>query len=289
MASHFANATVKRGERCLYFAFEESPDQIMRNMKSIGLNLEQWVEKGLLKYHASRPSLFGLEMHLVTMYKLIEDFKPSVVIVDPISNLITVGSLSETKSMLTRLIDHIKSKQITSLVTSLSTMGGKMEATEFGISSLMDTWILLRDIESAGERNHGLYILKSRGMEHSNQIREYLFTKNGIQLRDVYVGPAGVLTGSARLTQETQEKAQAVSRQQEIERNQREIRRRQQIMEAQVRAIRFQFEADKENLEITYNQQKAVGQILAADRNDIARQRKADKEPSGKTKKSGGG
>jgi len=289
MAAHFADATARHGERCLYFAFEESPDQIIRNMKSIGLNLAQWVEKGLLRFHASRPSLYGLEMHLVTMYKLIEDFKPGVVIVDPISNLITVGSISETKSMLTRLIDHIKSKQITAFVTSLTTMGDKLEATEVGVSSLMDTWILLRDIESAGERNRGLYILKSRGMAHSNQIREFLFTKNGIQLIDVYVGPAGVLTGSARLTQETQEKAQALSRQQEIERNQREIESKQQIMESQISTIRSQFEADKENLEIASNQQKAAGQILAVGRQDIARQRKADKEPVTKNKKSGGG
>ena len=148
---------------------------------------------------------------------------------------------------------------------------------------------MLRDIESAGERNRGLYILKSRGMAHSNQIREFLFTKNGIQLIDVYVGPAGVLTGSARLTQETQEKAQALSRQQEIERNQREIERKQQIMESQISTIRSQFEADKENLEIASNQQKAAGQILAVGRQDIARQRKADKEPVTKNKKSGGG
>lgn len=289
MAAHFANATASRGERCLYFAFEESPDQITRNMNSIGLNLEQWSKKGLLQYHASRPSLYGLEMHLVTMYKLIEEFKPSVVIVDPISNLITVGSISETKSMLTRLIDHIKSKQITAFFTSLTATGENLEATEVGVSSLMDTWILLRDIESAGERNRGLYILKSRGMEHSNQIREFLFTKNGIQLIDVYIGPAGVLTGSARLTQETLEKAQALSSNQEIEHNQREIMRKRQIMESQISDIRSQFEADKENLEIASNQKKTAEQILAADRQNIARQRKADKAPVGKTKKPGGG
>lgn len=289
LSATFANATAAHGERCLYFAFEESPAQIIRNMRSIGVDLEPWVKQGLLQFHASRPSLYGLEMHLVTMYKMIEDFKPSMVVVDPISNLVMVGSISETKSMLTRLIDQIKSKQITAFFTSLTTMGDKMEATEVGVSSLMDTWILMRDIESAGERNHGLYILKSRGMEHSNQIREFLFTKKGIQLRDVYVGPAGVLTGSARLAQEAQDNARALQQQQAIDLNQREIEHRRQIMESQISSLQAQFEAEKEKLQVASAQDQTAVKIVAADRQAMARQRKADVQPIAGSKKSGGG
>jgi circadian clock protein KaiC len=276
LAAHFALATCRKNERVLYFAFEESPDQILRNMHSVGIDLQPCVDSGLLQFHASRPSLYGLEMHLVTLYKMIENFKPRSVIIDPISNLITVGTIPEAKSMLTRLIDFLKSRQITSLFTSLTTGGGSLESTELGVSSLMDTWILLRDIESAGERNRGLYILKSRGMAHSNQIREFLFTKNGIQLRDVYVGPAGVLTGSARLAQEAQEKAQSMTRQQEIERNKREIERQRQIMESQISSLRAQFEASKEKLEAASSHEQAVEKILAQDRKAMEQQRKAD-------------
>ncbi|MDD1710165.1 MAG: circadian clock protein KaiC [Methanoregulaceae archaeon] len=289
LAAHFANVSAAHGERCLYFAFEESPDQIIRNMRSIGINLEQWIKQGFLQFHASRPSLYGLEMHLVTMYKLIENFQPKIVIVDPISNLLTVGSMSETKSMLTRLIDFLKSKQITAMFASLTTLGENLESTEVGVSSLMDTWILLRDIESAGERNRGLYILKSRGMDHSNQIREFLFTRRGIQLRDVYIGSSGVLTGSARLAQEAKDSAQELERKQAIERNQREIEHRRQIMESQINTIRSQFEADKEKLEVASAQEEGTGKILTSDRLAIARQRKADKEPEVKLKSEQGG
>jgi circadian clock protein KaiC len=225
VGAHFARATCQAGERCLYFAFEESPDQIMRNMRSVGIDLDHWVEKGFLKFHASRPSLYGLEMHLVTIYKLVQDFGPSAVIVDPISNLINVGTQNKTKSMLTRMVDFLKSRQITALFTVLISGDGNDVAAEVGVSSLMDTWISLRNIESGGERNRGLYIMKSRGMEHSNQVREFRLTKKGVNLLDVYTGPGGALTGSARMAQEAQEKAQTLSRQREIERNQREIER----------------------------------------------------------------
>ncbi|RPJ58751.1 MAG: circadian clock protein KaiC [Acidobacteria bacterium] len=277
VGAHFADAACRAGKRSLYFSFEESPHQIMRNMTSVGIDLKQWVDKGTLRFHATRPSLYGLEMHLVTMHKIIEDFKAEVVIVDPVSNLASVGSNTEIGSMLTRLIDFLKFRQITSLFTNLTLAGGVLEATEVGISSLMDTWILLRDIEIGGERNRGMYVLKSRGMAHSNQIREFLLTNEGVQLRDVYAGPAGVLTGTARLAQEAQEKAQAMTRQQEIEHNQREIERQRQIMEAQISAIQAQFEVTKEKLEMSVTQEQTVEKLLAKDREAMARLRKADK------------
>jgi circadian clock protein KaiC len=239
--------------------------------------LKPCVDKGLLHFQSSRPALYGLEMHLITMFKAITEFKADSVVVDPVSNFISVGSKEEVRSMLTRLIDFLKSRRITSLFTNLTSSSGAMEDTEVGISSLMDTWILLRDIEIGGERNRGLYVLKSRGMAHSNQIREFQLTSDGIKLLDVYVGPGGVLTGSARLAQEAQEKAQAVSRQQDIERSQRDIERQRQIMESQVTALRAQFEAVKEKLETTTFQDEIAEKIIAENRDAMARQRKADR------------
>jgi circadian clock protein KaiC len=217
VVTSFIDAACRRRERCIFFAFEESPAQIIRNMRSIGIDLEPWVRKGLLKFHAERPSVYGLETHLLTMHKEISEFKPAVVVVDPITNLISSGNLLEVKSMLTRLVDFVKMNQITTMFTTLTSAGGSLEQSEVGISSLADTWLLVRDIETGGERNRGLYIIKSRGMDHSNQIREFLLTDKGINLLDVYVGPSGVLTGSARLTQEAQEKGTELAHQQEIE------------------------------------------------------------------------
>jgi len=203
LVAHIADAACRRGERCLYFAFEESQSQLVRNMGSIGLDLGQWVKKGLLRFHASRPTLHGLESHLASIHKWINDFEPRVVIVDPITNFLRAGEESEAESMLIRLIDFLKTRQITAVFTSLTHGGGFLEQSGAGISSLVDTWLLLRDIELAGERNRGMYVLKSRGMAHSNQIREFLLSDRGIELRDAYLGTEGVLTGAARQSQGT--------------------------------------------------------------------------------------
>jgi len=211
IAACFAEAACRRGERCAYFTFEEAPSQVIRNMRSVGIDLEPWVKSGLLRFHAVRPTLHGLEMHLVSMHRLAEAIQPKVVIVDPISNLTAVGTPDEVRSVLARLIDYLKMNQITSLFTDLTHAGGAMETTAAAISSLMDTWLLLRDIEAGGERNRGLYLLKSRGMAHSNQIREFLLTDKGIDLVDVYSGPEGVLTGTARHTQVAREEAAALA------------------------------------------------------------------------------
>ncbi len=208
----FADAACRRGERCLYFAFEESPSQIIRNMASIGIDLAQWVKKGLLKFHSARPSLYGLEMHLLTFHRMLEEFNPHIFIVDPISNLSAAGSTAEVKSILTRLIDYLKMKKITTFLTDLTRSESNLEHTSEEISSLIDTWLLLRDIELNGERNRGLYILKSRGMAHSNQIQEFLLTNEGIDLVDIYTGTGEVLTGSARAAQEASEKANELTR-----------------------------------------------------------------------------
>jgi circadian clock protein KaiC len=283
LSASFANATCERGERCLYLAFEESPKQIIRNMRSIGIDLEPWVEKGLLKIHASRSTLYGLEMHLVTMYKMINEFKPSVVIVDPVSNLVTVGSEEEVKSTLTRLIDMLKTEQTTAMLTYLSCGGDSLEATEMGISSLIDMWILLRDIELGGERNRGIYILKSRGMAHSNQIREFRLTDKGIDLIDVYTGPAGVLTGTARTAQEANDRAEEALRKEGIERKERELERQRKAMEAQIDAIRADFEAREDELKKLTRQEERREEAQTEARKEMGRRRRADSPESKKS------
>jgi len=276
IAAHFVDAACRRGERCLYFAFEESRNQIIRNMRSIGINLEQWVNKGLLEFRNSRPSLYGLEMHLVTMHKAIEQFEPEIVIVDPISNLEAAASETEVKSMLSRLIDMLKIKGITAFCTDLTSVGGSLERTDAGVSSLMDTWLLFRVIEGGGERNLGLYILKSRGMEHSNQVREFSLSSEGIKLQDVYIGPGGVLTGASKLAQEAREKAESLARSQEIEYKQREIDRKKIVIEAQIAALRAGFESDMEELELAVAIEKMHQKVLAEDSVAMGKARKSD-------------
>ena len=226
IAATFAKSVCERGERCLYFAFEESESQIVRNMESIGIDLQPCIDKGILRFEAVRPTMSGLETHLATIHRAVETFKPSVVIADPITNLISVGQENEVRSMLTRLIDFLKVEQVTTLFTSLTSGGSNLEQSEVGISSLMDTWMILRDLESNGERNRGIMILKSRGMAHSNQVREFLLTDHGIALEDVYLVPSGVLTGSARAAQEARERMAEAEAAGELERTRREIERK---------------------------------------------------------------
>jgi len=194
--SHFADATCARGERCLYFAFEESPGQIVRNVRSVGLDLQKYLDSGLLRFEAARPTLYGFEMHLARMNRDLDEFKPATTVIDPISAF--RGSESEVHSVLLRMVDISKTKGITAVMTQLTSEGGQIEGGDQGIPSLIDTWVSLGAIEANGERNRGLYVLKSRGMSHSNQIREYQITNNGIRLLDVYRSTEGVLVGSAR-------------------------------------------------------------------------------------------
>jgi circadian clock protein KaiC len=276
ISAHLANATCRRGERCLYFAFEESPSQIVRNMRSIGLDLQQWVDRGLLQFHAQRPSLYGLEMHLAMMHKAIERFKPAAVIIDPISNLANSGTNGEAASLLVRIIDFLKVNNITALLTNLTSAALAAEATDLGVSSLVDSWILLRDIELGGERNRGLYIIKSRGTPHSNQIREFILTSQGVELLDVYVGAEGVLTGSMRLAQEAREKATELTRTQEDERRARIRERKRTAIAAQIAALEAELAADETDAALTESANSARTKQLAEDRESMARSRKAD-------------
>lgn len=276
IAAEFVNAACKRGERVLFFTFEESPSQLVRNMRSIGVNLEPWVKKGLLQFHATRPTLYGLETHLTTSIKLINKFKPGIVILDPINGFMIGENQTEVKNMLLRLVDFLKMKRITAFFTSLTPAGENLENSDVYVSSLIDTWLLLRDIEIGGERNRGLYVLKSRGMPHSNQIREFKLTNNGIELVDVYVGTDGVLTGSARLSREMKDHAERLLRQQEIRSKQFRLERKREAMEAQITVLRSEFEAEESESLKVIGFEKARDERLNLDKIKMAKSRKSD-------------
>jgi circadian clock protein KaiC len=287
LAAHFAAATCRAGERCLYVAFEESPHQIKRNMRTIGIDLEPAVRSGMLRFHSSRPTVFGVEMHLAKLHRVVSDFNPSIVIMDPITSLIAAGTQSSAHSMLLRLIDFLKVNGMTAFFTSLTSGSEDAERTDVGVSSIVDTWILLRDIELNAERNRGMYVLKSRGMPHSNQIREFILTSHGIELRDVYVGSEGVLTGSSRLAQEAKEEAAEARRQNETERKRRELERKRKALDARVAALRAEFDAEAAELERAIEQERRSEVRLEQDRSLMATSRRADAESDGKAGVSG--
>ena len=268
MAAHFVHAACRRGERCIYFAYEESPAQIVRNMRSVGIDLAPSAEAGLLRFEAARPSLYGLEMHLARIQHNIDRFQPSVVVVDPLSSL--RGDATDLYAMLLRVVDMLKARGITALMTNFVHGDEGVDSTDRGISSLMDTWLSLTNIELNGERNRGLYVLKSRGMRHSNQVREFLLTDNGIRLVEAYLGPAGVLTGSARLAQEAAEQAAARQHKLELERRHREIALRQRSIERQIADLQLALEGENEDLALLLDQEAAREQGVLADRRAMA-------------------
>jgi circadian clock protein KaiC len=287
IAAHFTDAACARGERSIYFAFEESERQIVRNMRSIGIDLGRWLERGSMRFHPARPQLQGLESHLSQMLKQIGDFDPAVVVVDPVTNLTEAGSSVEANAMLIRLVDFLKSRGVTALFTSLTTDQLNSEKTEVGISSLMDTWLLLRNLESNGERNRGLYILKSRGMPHSNQIREFTLSNHGAQLRDVYTGIAGVLTGTARIAQEARDGAEILARQQEIERKRRELESKHRAMEAKIASLRAAFAAESGEIENSINDTRIADTVMTDTRATLASLRGGDTNSKSGTKRKG--
>ena len=276
IAAHFADASCRRGERCLYFGFEESVNQMTRNMRSIGLDLAPSLKKGLLRFVAGRPTLTGIEMHLALMHKHVREFKPRLVIVDPISNLADAGTLRDAGAMLTRLLDFLKAEQITAVFTSLTTGRSAKEATDVGVSSVIDTWLLLRDIELGGERNRGLYVLKSRGTAHSNQIREFLLTDAGVELRDVYSGAEGVLTGSMRLAQEVRERAVERQRRNEFEVRRRASERKRKELETRIEALRAELEEEAAALSVATVAETERERRSVDERRDMSRSRKAE-------------
>jgi len=270
-ASAFVNAACERGERCLFFAFEESPDQIVRNMASVGLKLDAHVASGLLAFQAARPSLYGFEMHLARMNRDIEEFAPQVIVVDPISAF--RGPSFEIHATLVRLADICKSKGITALFTSLSSSGEQMTESERSVSSLMDTWISLKDVEANGERNRVLYLLKSRGMNHSKQLREYQLTDQGIHMIDAYLGPDGVLTGTARIAQEAREREAMLLRRQTTERRQRELARKRAAIDRQIAEMRATLETEEREVATLIEQEEARELAHGSERTEMAAMR----------------
>lgn len=279
LGCHFADASCRRGERCLVIGFEESTNQVFRNAATVGIHLEQWVKKGLLFPTAWRPTQYGIEMHLLRIHKLIDTVKPKAIILDPITNLIGSNTQSDVHSMLMRLIDFLKGKGITALLTSLTRGGGHLEATEAQISSLIDTWLLLRDLEQSGERNRCLYILKSRGMAHSNQLREFVITNKGIRLLPAYIGAGQVFTGSARSAQEAKDTAEALLRKQTIERKQFELRAKRRELESRIENLKGEYDAEEKQMELLIHQAQNVEQRLGLDSAEMSTSRQAESSP----------
>ncbi len=276
VAAAFANSVCGRGGRCLYWSSEESPDQIIRNMASIGFDLGRHVRKGLLRFHSVRPTLYGLESHLVSLHKQVSEFRPEAFVMDPITNLSAIANEAEIKAMLTRVIDFLKNQSITAVFTSLTSGGGALEQSEVGVSSLMDTWLLLSTVQSASERNRVLYLLKSRGMAHSNQMREFVLSDRGIDLLDVYVGPGAVFTGAARLSQEARDKAEALSQQQAAGRRRRELEQEHNSLRAQVAALQARLADIVAEQRRAADSEKQRATARLTEQAEIARARKAD-------------
>ncbi len=275
IAAHLAHTTCQGGGRCLYFAFEESSEQIMRNMRSIGLDLAAHEQSGLLRIVSARPYAAGLETHLAEIHKAILAFGPAVVIIDPVTNLASAGHTLEAQAMLTRLVDFLKCRTITTFLTSLTAGGAPLEETGVNVSSLVDTWIVLEVVTSGGERNRVLNIVKSRGMPHSNQTAEYRFTRGGIQMVDTYTGSSGVVTGSARRTREAEDRAAAALLVDQIARHVALRRVRQRAHEARLAAMQEDFVAEDAALEHLIVESQRQSNLRAAEGTAMARSRQA--------------
>jgi len=277
VAASFARRACSEGKRCLFFTFEESSSQVVRNMRSIGIDLAPLMEQDLLQFRSSRPSAGGLEVHLARMHRLVADFEPEVVVIDPITNLLTVGTASELRSMLTRVMDLFKARQITTLLTSLTSATlPSPETSDVSISSLADTWILVREIESDGERNRELYILKSRGMAHSNQVREFRLTDQGIELIDVYLGTEGMPVGSAREARMIRDDKAAQERKHEAQRLQQRMARRRAAVRAQIDALNAELEVEEEELRRAIEREHLSEGEMVRDEARMAAMRRVD-------------
>jgi len=250
-------------------------------MKSIGMDFNPWIKKGLLKFHAVRPTAYSLEMHLSMMIKLIDEFRPRVIAVDPISNLYPIGDDVQVRSMMMRLIDYAKSEQITGMFTNLSNDTGsnayELEATQMAVSSLMDAWLILKNFEGNGERNRAFSIIKARGMAHSNQMREFVMSEKGIELLDLYKGTEGVLFGSARMAQEAKEAGERLRRNEEIERKQRELDSKRLVMENEIALLKAKFAREEDEMKTVIGQDVYREKATTTAMKEISVQRKADR------------
>lgn len=276
IAAHFAAATCRREERCLYIAFEEAPQQILRNMRSVGLDLEPYIQQNLLQIQALRPTTHSLEQHLVQVHRWLNTLKPSTVVIDPISNLTATGSLLQAKSFFMRLVDHLKAQHITVVLTNLIAAGMPLEHTEIGISSLMDTWLEVRSVENNGERNRLLQVLKSRGMNHSNQVREFRLTSQGIELISVYLGQGEILVGTARSIQEMADEKERLQRQKQISMRRRQLEHQRQNTQAQLAILQMQLEVENAEFDHLTQEEQKYELDLLQDKKAIAQWRQSN-------------
>lgn len=285
IAAHFVNACCSKKQRCLFLVFEESPYQIIRNMRSINIDLQKYVDSGLLKIHASRPTLHGLEMHLVVIYKLVKQFKPKAVVLDPITNLVTVSNLGEVRSFLMRLIDFLQKEQITVMFTALTFGDSFQSESTMEVSSLIDTWLSVHDIELNGERNRGIYIIKSRGMNNSNQVREFRITDNGIQIVELTLGPNGVLIGSAREEYNLQQKTGEILRKNALNLKDKQIESKKLILDSKIAKLQSEFELAKEELNRIFIEEELRKEIIEKNRNEMISMRERKPLNNSKRKK----
>lgn len=280
LAAALARSAAARGERCVYLSYEEAPAQLERNMGSVGLALGPLIADGSLRLVAVRPRAHGLETHLVTLHRVVDQVQPALFILDPITNLSSMGSPSQAESTLTRLIDLLKSRGITTLLTSLTRGGEDAERTDVAISSLVDTWLLLSVVKNGGERNRTLSVIKSRGMSHSNQAAEFLLSQNGLALLDTYLGPSGVLTGSARVAREAEDRSAVVAVTDEIARKQQLQQHRHRAVEAQIAWLREQLVVEEAELGRAIAEATRRRDQLLAQRDAMATSRSAFKGSS---------
>jgi circadian clock protein KaiC len=285
IAAHFVNACCSKKQRCLFLVFEESPYQIIRNMRSINIDLQKYVDSGLLKIHASRPTLHGLEMHLVVIYKLVKQFKPKAVVLDPITNLVTVSNLGEVRSFLMRLIDFLQKEQITVMFTALTFGDSFQSESTMEVSSLIDTWLSVHDIELNGERNRGIYIIKSRGMNNSNQVREFRITDNGIQIVELTLGPNGVLIGSAREEYNLQQKTGEILRKNALNLKDKQIESKKLILDSKIAKLQSEFELAREELNRIFIEEELRKEIIEKNRNEMISMRERKPLNNSKRKK----
>jgi circadian clock protein KaiC len=272
LAVNFVDASCRAGKRALYFAFEESPAQIMRNMRSININLEPWVKKGLLTFHALRPSEQVLEKHLVLIQRAVSAVKPDIVVLDAITDFLTLGRPHEVRQMVLRLVDFFKMRGVTAVFTSMSTRS-ELEETGVGLSSAFDTWIHLTNVQDNLERNRTLVVVKSRGMAHSNQVREFVISNKGVQLVDIYASPEGTFMGTARLTQMAADKAADVARHESIDSRERQLEEKRRGLEARISALRADFEAELKEAQVAIFHEKTREKVIRAATKTLGRHR----------------
>ena len=277
LGAHMANAACGRGERVLWVLFEESPAQVLRNMRSIGLDLRPWTDAGLLHIWPARPATLGLETHLALLVQLLDEVTPTVTVLDGIASFADGVAASEVTSMLSRKMDLLKARGITTLATAL---GNGDAPSTLSVSSMVDTWLLLRNVESNGERNRLLFVLKSRGTAHSNQVREFVLTDHGAELVDVYVGAAGMLTGSARLAQQAAEREAQLRQADDLEHRRRELRRSITEHEAHFAAVQDQIAAERAELDRVGLRERHQAADTGADEVAMGKRRWADAVPS---------